>query len=86
MTEEIKSEECKCFCRSEGVKKFVVVALGTFVGVYAALSLFAAVHKPPCHIMKGPHMRPPIEFRQDFKGPQGFKAPRTPFEKPIEAK
>ena len=88
MTEEIKTEEkeCKCFCRSEGVKKFVIVALGTFVGVYAALSLFVAAHKPPCQRMRGPHMRPPIELRKDFKGPQGFKAPRAPFEKPVETK
>ena len=71
MSDEMKTEEkeCKCFCRSEGVKKFVVVALGTFVGVYCALSLFVATHRPPC-MHKRCHMHPPIEFRQDFRGPQ----------------
>ena len=54
------------------MKKFVVVALGTFVGVYAALSLFVATHRPPmrpCPMM----VRPPhVEHRADFfKGPQG---------------
>ena len=76
MTDEIKEEikeekECKCFCRSEGVRKFLIVALGTFVGMYAAMSLFAATHKPP--MMKRHCMhRPPIEHRADFaRGPQG---------------
>ena len=45
MTEE--QNECKCFCKSEGFRKFLVVAGGTFVGVYCALSLFFAIHKPP---------------------------------------
>ena len=69
MTEEIKTEvkeeKCKCFCRSEGVKKFVIVALGTFVGVYSALCLFAALHKPPCHI-RHHQMIPPVEHRGHF--------------------
>ena len=56
VTEE-KKEECKCFCRSEGVRKFLIVAIGSFVGVYFALSLFAFVHRPPV---------PPCPF-----GPQG---------------
>lgn len=49
MTEEIKIEEkqCNCICQSKGFRKFLVVAAGTFVGVYLALSLFAAIHKPP---------------------------------------
>ena len=70
MSDEVKIEEkeCKCFCRSEGVKKFVIVALGTFVGVYGALSLFVAMHKPPC-MRKGFHMHPPIGHMQDFRGP-----------------
>ena len=87
MTEEIKTEEkeCKCFCKSEGVKKFVVVALGTFVGVYCALSLFAATHKPPCHMMKGPHMRPAIEHRFHVNGHRGdFQAPARPDRAPFE--
>ena len=50
MSEEVKiteEKECKCFCQSEGFKRFLSIALGTFVGVYAALSLFTAIHKPP---------------------------------------
>lgn len=68
---EVKEETCKCFCKSEGVKKVAIVALGTFIGVYAALSLFAATHKPP--IRPNHHMhRPPIEQRSDIeRGPRG---------------
>lgn len=43
----VEKQECKCFCHSEGFRKFLVTAIGTFVGVYCALSLFAALHKPP---------------------------------------
>ena len=37
MSDEIKIEEekkCNCFCHSKGFRKFLVVAAGTFVGVY----------------------------------------------------
>ena len=49
MSEENKIVEVKqeCFCQSKGFRKFLTTALGTFVGVYCALSLFAALHKPP---------------------------------------
>ena len=53
-----KKEGCNCFCRSEGFRKFLVTALGTFVGVYAALSLFAALHRPPMFIPGGFGPRP----------------------------
>ena len=63
MTNEnrIEVEEKTCFCQSKGFRKFLTIALGTFVGVFCALSLFAALHKPP--VMKpmpfgGPMMRP----------------------------
>ena len=47
MSDEIKANEEKtCFCKSEGFKKFLVISLGTFVGGFCALSLFAALHKP----------------------------------------
>lgn len=45
MSEEKK--ETTCFCQNKTFRKFLVIALGTFVGVYAALSLFAATHRPP---------------------------------------
>ena len=61
MTEEQKTteeKECKCFCKSKEFKGFITIALGTFVGFYCALSLFAALHRPP--------MMPPHAF-----GPHG---------------
>lgn len=69
MSEEEKIET-KCFCQNKEFRKFLVIALGTFVGVYAALSLFAATHRPPM-------MRPcPMGFR----GPAPIAAP-CPFHK-----
>ena len=51
MTEEVnvtnEKKECNCICQSESFRKFLVVAAGTFVGVYCAMSLFFAIHKPP---------------------------------------
>ena len=57
MSEEEKivveeKNETKCFCQNKGFRKFLVIALGTFVGVYAALSIFFAIHRPP---MMPPH-------------------------------
>ena len=65
MSDEIKTtetKECNCFCRSEGFRKFLIVALGTFVGVYFALSLFTALHRPPV-------MPPPYPMQYGFHGP-----------------
>ena len=48
MSDEIKiTEEKTCFCQSKGFRKFLIVATGTFVGAFLALSLFAALHRPP---------------------------------------
>ena len=49
MTEEIKETEIKeeCFCKSKSFRKFLIIAGGSFVGVFCALSLFAALNKPP---------------------------------------
>ena len=44
---EIKEEKCNCICQSKFFKKFLVIASGSFVGVFCALSLFAALHRPP---------------------------------------
>ena len=66
--QEIK-EEKKCFCKSEEFKKFLIVTFGSFVGVFLALSLFAALHKPPMPIV--PHHfgpRPAIEHSTNTKG------------------
>ena len=67
MSEEIKKceeEKCCCVCKlikCETCKKFLIVAVGTFVGGFCALSLFAALHKPP---MMHPGMHRP--FHNDF--------------------
>ncbi len=73
MSEELKlteEKEPKCFCQSKGFRKFLVIALGTFVGVYSALSLFAAIHKPQI---------PPCPFG-------GFYAPPAPMAAPCPFK
>lgn len=54
---EKKEKECKCFCHSKGFKRFLTVALGTFVGVYCALCLFTALHRPP---MPPQNFMPPV--------------------------
>ena len=67
---EIKKEKCNCICQSKFFKKFLVIALGSFVGVFCALSLFAALHRPPvapCPFHR-PIMRPPIAYQHHFKG------------------
>ena len=71
MTEEKLEKECKCAEVKKCAKKVLVIALGTFIGFYGALSLFAATHKPP--MRHNQHIkRPPIEHRADFgKGPNG---------------
>ena len=48
MTEEVKNAEIQqeCFCKKK-FKDVVAIAIGSFVGVFCALSLFAALHKPP---------------------------------------
>lgn len=75
---EVKVEKCNCICHSEAFRKFVVIAAGTFVGVYAALSLFTAIHKPPMPMQPfGPmfspcpchcQMQPKFEKRHNFDG------------------
>ena len=60
VNEGVKNE---CFCQSKWFRKFLTTALGTFVGVFCALSLFAAMHKPPmppCAFGYGKMMRPPM--------------------------
>lgn len=64
MTEEIKNveqQEKTCVCQSKLFKKFLVIATGSFVGVFCALSLFAALHKPP--------MMHPAMFHHHMKKP-----------------
>ena len=74
---EVKNETCKCFCQSEWFKKFLTKALAVFVGTYCALSLFAALHKPPmppCPFAKGPMMRPAMHcHHHHFHGQKDFR-------------
>ena len=70
MSEEIKNEEkCehKCICQNETFRKILTIALGTFIGVYGALSLFAATHRPP--------MMPPCARGFGFGAPAPMAAP-----------
>ena len=77
MTDENKNvvkEEEKCFCKSEGFQKFIIVATGSFVGVFLALSLFTALQRPPMppmhpQIPMAPIHRPlPQPMHHHFKG------------------
>ena len=43
--QEVKAEKKDCPCK-KFLKKTAVIALGTFIGVYSGLSLFAVTHKP----------------------------------------
>ena len=82
MNEEVKNEnkEQTCFCKSELVQRTIAVTIGSFIGVYLALSLFCATHKPPTMMFhhhefgKMPmqqrimheKFRKPHDFRPDF--------------------
>ena len=98
MSNEVKEpeeKECKCFCKSEGFRKFLTIALGTFVGVYCALSLFSALHKPPmfsphqgfrncpCKMMHHHHFVKPNMGDVKNLPPQGQEK-RAPFERQVK--
>ena len=70
---EVREEKCNCFCKSKEFKKFLIVMFGSFFGVFFALSLFAAVHKPPVPPMHRYDMRPPMHRHCDCdrRGPHG---------------
>lgn len=77
MSEEIKETKCNCFCNSKAFKKFVTIALGTFAGVYMALSLFTAIHKPPmpcpCHFGHPMYTQGQFRHHKDFHGKKFHK-------------
>lgn len=66
MSEEINQEN-NCFCKSKGFRKFLTIALGTFVGVYGALCLFTALHRPP--------IAPPFAFGYGSNAPIAAPCP-----------
>ena len=78
LNQEIKEEQkCKCICCSEGFSDCLKIALGSFIGVFFALTLFAALHKPPmppCPF--GRMMPPPIHQGHHF-----YKNKGCPFQK-----
>ena len=71
MSEEIKKEskEKECFCRSELFQRTLAVAIGSFVGVYCALNLFCALHRPPMMMHHHHH------FMQQKMMPYGMMKP-----------
>ena len=72
-TVEVKNE---CFCKSIWFKKFLTKTLAVFIGVYAALSLFTALHKPPmppCPYAKGLMMRHAMHSHHHFNKHERFK-------------
>ena len=46
MSKEEEKKECKCLVHCECFKKFLIVSFGSFLGVFFALCLFTAIHKP----------------------------------------
>jgi len=93
MTEEmneIKEEKkCNCICCSQEFKDFLKIALGSFIGVFLALSLFAALHKPPVmHCPFGKMMPPPPvsncqKCNKGFSDFQKFRPEHKEFDKRI---
>lgn len=84
---EIQTETCNCICKTKGFRNFIVVATGSFVGVFCALSLFAALHKPPMPMhypTHGPYMRPPMT--QPYHLNRHNIGPRSDFYKKMEHK
>lgn len=77
MTDENRIEEKHtCLCHSKGFRKFMTVAGGTFVGAFLAMSLFAALHKPPVVIpcpcnSFAPRMMAPCPCHHQFARPDG---------------
>ena len=104
MSEENRIENVEvrqeCFCQSKWFKKFLTKTLAVFIGTFAALSLFAALHKPPmppCPFAKGPMMRPAMhchhhhfhgqkEFRKDFHYKKIMKDRIAPDKVKVEVK
>ena len=87
MADENKCAETKdhgCIIQCECFRKFLIVAFGTFVGVYLALSLFALVHKPqipcagcPCPMAATQMQIPPLHHPRMVANP--FKTPHKHF-------
>ena len=81
---EVTEKKCDCFLCSEWFKKFLVKALAVFVGTFSALSLFAALHKPPMikPVPYGPGMMRPCQCKMHHF--HGHRGPRADFHKKFE--
>lgn len=92
MNEKKEEKKCSCICCSQGFKDFLKITLGSFVGVFLALSLFAALHKPPVmHCPFGKMMPPPPisnchNYNRGFNDFQKFKPEQKGFDKRIPVK
>lgn len=72
----VEVTEHKCLCQSKWFRKFLLITFGSFLGVFLALSLFAALHKPPMMMPACPcgcnMMRPAMHHHHHFdRGPRG---------------
>ena len=50
MSNEVEQKQIpqkECLCQNEFFRKIVAIAIGSFFGVFFALSLFCALHRPP---------------------------------------
>lgn len=68
-TQVIQEEKHFHHHKNRFLKKFTVVALGTFVGGFCAISLFAALHKPPMMVPYHPMMM----HHQKMMGDMGYR-------------
>lgn len=89
MSEEVKNVEIKngCFCK-ERAKDILTIAIGSFVGVYFALSLFAACHRPhfPYHTIKAGGYHGAMQRQIDHQPMRHFDKKMAPerFQKDFE--
>ena len=63
-------DHCKCFVHCECFQKFLIVTFGSFIGVFFALTLFAASHKPPMPCPFKQMQPPPMEFKHQQMPPK----------------
>ena len=81
---ETTEKKCNCFLCSTWFKKFLVKTLAVFVGTFSALSLFAALHKPPMikPVPFGPGMMRPCHCKMHHYN--YHKGPKADFYKKME--
>ena len=80
---EKEKKECGCMIHCECFKKCLIVTYGSFIGVFFALSLFAALHMPPCPAKGGcpifdkggQNFEKPVPPHFDKRGPEGVQHP-----------